>query len=417
MKPKTSPTSPKAKTEEKNDIEALYKESLNTIDKPVAKARFSVGWIVLIVVIGFISGIVGLLALLSFGDRIPFLEQFGISSGSDNTSVILTTRDKNQVLTAEQTESIARDVSPTIISISRAHSDAEGLVAQYPPDEAVADGFILTNDGYAVTLSAALSDDETYVAVAHDGSVYAVTGLMHDPASPYTFLQLDVQNQDLESLGFSDVTMLYDTEEVIAVKPTAISGQPRVLTTTIVSSQFHATQEAGDYRLSSDTYPYSLLLGAAPSDHWAGSVVFTLDQKALGIIEVQNDQYVLAPFSELSPILENVLAGSGVTRPYLGVQYVLLDTLTTQLNADQALPEAGAYLYDDGDINPVGVDSPAAAAELQAGDIITAVDDQEISRTNTLSGIILAHRPDDTVDLTVERDGVEETISVTLETQ
>ena len=59
-------------------------------------------------------------------------------------------------------------------------------------------------------------------------------------------------------------------------------------------------------------------------------------------------------------------------------------------------------------------DGPAAAAGLQAGDIITAIDDIEIGGLNDLAQAAANYSPGDEVMLTVERDGEAVELTVTL---
>jgi len=81
-------------------------------------------------------------------------------------------------------------------------------------------------------------------------------------------------------------------------------------------------------------------------------------------------------------------------RPYLGVHIRQL--------------EEGA------EVLVVVPEGPADAAGLREGDLILAVDDEEVSRETPLVGLIAAHRPGDVVVLTVARDGRERRIEVEL---
>jgi membrane-associated protease RseP (regulator of RpoE activity) len=58
--------------------------------------------------------------------------------------------------------------------------------------------------------------------------------------------------------------------------------------------------------------------------------------------------------------------------------------------------------------------SPAAAAGVQAGDIILAVDGERLVRTGLLRRLVQAHAPGDGISLLVLRNGNEQTMDVTL---
>lgn len=67
-------------------------------------------------------------------------------------------------------------------------------------------------------------------------------------------------------------------------------------------------------------------------------------------------------------------------------------------------------------VDSIEANSPAAAAGLQVGDVITAVGGTKIDATNSLSSLVQAHKPGDKVDLSVTRGSQNLTISVTLGT-
>lgn len=81
-------------------------------------------------------------------------------------------------------------------------------------------------------------------------------------------------------------------------------------------------------------------------------------------------------------------------RPYLGVRVHQL--------------EVGAEVLE------IVPESPAEKSGLREGDLILAVDDDEVTLETPLVGLITDHEPSDTVTLTVERDGQEREIAVEL---
>ena len=98
-----------------------------------------------------------------------------------------------------------------------------------------------------------------------------------------------------------------------------------------------------------------------------------------------------------------MMGGLGV---HLGVTYVNLDAETAAENEVDVTE--GALVTE------VAEDSPAADAGLLADDIITAVDGDQVDEERTLRDRLAAYEPEDTVTLTVLRDGEEIEVEVTL---
>jgi putative serine protease PepD len=62
----------------------------------------------------------------------------------------------------------------------------------------------------------------------------------------------------------------------------------------------------------------------------------------------------------------------------------------------------------------VGPATPAESAGLRAGDVITAVDGEEIASSDELGSAIRSHRPGDRVEVTWQRGGAELSAAVAL---
>ena len=90
------------------------------------------------------------------------------------------------------------------------------------------------------------------------------------------------------------------------------------------------------------------------------------------------------------------------------------------LNDDYAYPfnldiKRGAYIAPVTTGSPIIAGSPAEQAGLKEKDIITKVNGAAIDENNSLVSLVGRYAVGETVELTIVRDGKEQTIKVTLE--
>ncbi len=120
------------------------------------------------------------------------------------------------------------------------------------------------------------------------------------------------------------------------------------------------------------------------------------------------------PVNVVKSLLPRLRAGEEITVPRIGIVSVNLQALTPSAREALGLPEQGVL------VQSVEPGTPAAAAGLRGGprsqrfpdgdirlggDIITAVDGQEVSTVQDLQGVLLGKQSGDEVILTLRRDG------------
>ncbi|MEV6571641.1 trypsin-like peptidase domain-containing protein [Streptomyces sp. NPDC051577] len=110
------------------------------------------------------------------------------------------------------------------------------------------------------------------------------------------------------------------------------------------------------------------------------------------------------PVNQGKRVAEELISTGHATHPVIGV------TLDMQYKGDGA--RVGAKGADGKP--PVVADGPGARAGIRAGDVITKVDGQRVHGGDELIIKIRAHRPGDSLNLTVLRDGRERTLDVVL---
>jgi S1-C subfamily serine protease len=100
-----------------------------------------------------------------------------------------------------------------------------------------------------------------------------------------------------------------------------------------------------------------------------------------------------------------------IIRPYLGVRYVMLNSEMAERNG---LPVSyGAYIIG-GDDAAVLPGSPADRAGLADGSVILSIDGVTLRETE-LATVLRGKEVGQEIELVVWQDGVERTVSVTLE--
>jgi serine protease Do len=107
------------------------------------------------------------------------------------------------------------------------------------------------------------------------------------------------------------------------------------------------------------------------------------------------------------PVVQSIITEGKVVRPWLGVSVTTV-TSTIQQYYDVSV-DTGALIVS------VTGDSPADKAGLKAGDVITKIDDENISTTEELISAIRSHQIGDQVEIVYYSGDVQEVANVTLE--
>jgi putative serine protease PepD len=105
------------------------------------------------------------------------------------------------------------------------------------------------------------------------------------------------------------------------------------------------------------------------------------------------------PANTVREVVPRLKAGDRIARPWLGVE-----------TSDPTNPSGPA----GAEVQSVTQGGPAAAAGLEAGDVITEIDGQQVNDSSDVSRLINGKQPGDHIDLRVDRNGQDVRLGATL---
>jgi S1-C subfamily serine protease len=277
-------------------------------------------------------------------------------------------------------------------------------------------GWVLTNKHVVEgmkTLTVRLFDDRRVA-----GSIYGI-----DTLSDLAIVKLKGAT-DIWSAELGDSSSLQVGELAIAIGSPLGLGYPNSPSTGIVSALGRDITVGGNSAGSGGTALHGLIqTDAAINPGNSGGPLIDSSGKVIGITtaEAASAEGIgfAVPIDIAKPIMQQALAGEPLSRPYIGVSYILLDK---GIQADYNLDlDKGAWVHkEDGSgnvIEAVTTGSPAALAGVKNGDIITSIEGVSIDGLHRLEDILVQYTPGRTVIMQVYRNGTYITLRVTLGTR
>ena len=243
-----------------------------------------------------------------------------------------------------------------------------------------------------------------YKVMIKDGNEYDVSEVHRDLVYDLAILKVPASGLKTLSLGDSDNLKVGQTAVAIG---NALGRYSNTVTTGVISGigrGIEAASSSGKVEYMDDIIQTDAALNPGNS----GGPLINLSCEVVGInvaIAGSADNIGFSiPVNVAKPLIEGVVKHGRIIRPFLGVSY---DVITDDLAKLYDVPQ-GAY------VQAVISGTGAAEAGVKVGDIITAVDGKEIKKQTDLAKIVISYEVGDAVTLTIDRQGQEITLQVTL---
>ena len=274
--------------------------------------------------------------------------------------------------------------------------------------QSLGSGFIVSADGYVVTNNHVVSPDqsaelEEVTVTLPDGTEYEAELVGTDPSSDLAVLKI-TRAQPFPFVNFGDSAQARVGDWVIAIgNPFGLGG---TVTSGIVSALQRTTGQGGAFDRFIQT-------DAAINRGNSGGPLFDMQGNVIGINNAILSPSggsvgigLAIPAEDAAPIVQALIAGEEIERGYLGVQIQPVDEdIAEALGIEEGVGEL---------VQGVQPGEAAEGAGLQPGDVVVAVNGEDVTPDNTLSRIVANIEPGTTVPLTYIRNGQRNRVNLTV---
>ena len=381
------------------------------------------------VLIPFASGVVGCSLVLGTCFGIPSIKEKLI--GKQNPSVQTSTQAASGTTTnlvslsnfSNTAVFAANKILPSIVGIEVSYnvtSNSFGSFFGYSQPQsstttATGSGIIISEDGYIVTNNHVVdsSSSNSYYELSKatsikiklnsdtygDDATYDATVVGQDSQTDLAVLK--IEKTGLTAAEFADSDQAVVGEFVMAV------GSPLGLDTTVTQGIISAVNR----EVESDGTKYTCIqTDAAINSGNSGGALINSDGKVIGIntlklsgTGVEGIGFAI-PINSATDVISQLKDHQKVLRPYIGITGINLDEQT----AKKYKLEVGVYVKSVEDF------SAAEKAGIKAGDVIVKADGKSITTMDELNKIKNSHQIGDNMTLTINRNGTNKDITVTL---
>ncbi len=303
-----------------------------------------------------------------------------------------------------------------IDTVGRAVDTGYGFPFQSPQltlPKGKASGVIISSNGYILTNNHVVEDVTKLTVTLWDNRSYEANIIGRDPKTDLAVIKIQAEN--LPAATFADETSLKTLrvgDWVIAV------GNALGLGTTVTVGVVSATDRSQN--IAGTVLEHAIQTDAPINRGNSGGALADINGNLVGINAAiasagPDGGSIGIGFAIRADtarwVSEQLITKGRVVRPWLGIEYLLLDDNTraeSNMRGIKVPSENGAF------IQRVAKGSPADFAGLKSGDLITKVNGVVVESTQSISDELKKLKVGDVIQLTVKRaDGKTAKISVT----
>ncbi|MDE6995634.1 MAG: S1C family serine protease [Lachnospiraceae bacterium] len=307
----------------------------------------------------------------------------------------------------EELAQLAQKTGRSVVTVTSVVSDVDWFNDIYE-NEASASGIIVANNGKAVLIlvsAGALSDADSIIVTFCDQSKVNAELVQKDTTTGLAVLSVPLVSIGEETMDVIDIAKLGSSNNAnLLGKPVMALGSPMGTSGTVC---YGIVTSVGTVIDQPDSAYKSIITDIYGSRNATGILV-DLNGMVLGIIDnvnTSNDMGNLLTaygVTELKRTIEKM--SNNQERAYLGIHGA---DVPEEAIRESGMP-TGTYVKE------IEMDSPAMNAGIQSGDVIIAANGTPIENYKDLLNVLNIGKPEDTMDVTLVRQGQEVGVQVTL---
>lgn len=320
-----------------------------------------------------------------------------------------TSASSDGTVSAMSDQDIAAKLTPSVVCIQNYQvTQNYGFMQTDTSDSSVSpagegSGIIMSEDGYIITNAHVVEGATSLKVITSDGETYEAQLIGSDTVTDLAVVKIDATGLTAAEFGSSEDLRVAD--KVMAI------GNPggHELSSSVTIGYVSALNRAISNNTTGYTMEYIQTDAAINPGNSGGALI-----NEYGLVVGINSAKISAtgyeglgfaiPIDTAQPIISDLIQyGYVKDRAVLGISGQFIDSMTGRF---YGLPQ-GEYVAQ---LNS----SEAQASGLQVGDVITAIDGQQLDSESTLRSAILSKKPGDTVTLQVYRSSTQQSATVEL---
>ena len=320
-----------------------------------------------------------------------------------------TSASSDGTVSAMSDQDIAAKLTPSVVCIQNYQvTQTYGFMQTDTSDSSVSpagegSGIIMSEDGYIITNAHVVEGATSLKVITSDGETYEAQLIGSDTVTDLAVVKIDATGLTAAEFGSSEDLRVAD--KVMAI------GNPggHELSSSVTIGYVSALNRAIANNTTGYTMEYIQTDAAINPGNSGGALINEYGQ-VVGInsAKISATGYeglgFAIPIDTAQPIISDLIQyGYVKDRAVLGISGQFIDSMTGRF---YGLPQ-GEYVAQ---LNS----SEAQASGLQVGDVITAIDGQQLDSESTLRSAILSKKPGDTVTLQVYRSSTQKSATVEL---